>query len=134
MLDRDQELKIAGNRPSGYIKVRLGADKDGMITVWDSEHWGTGGVDRRRHGQPEHRSLCVRAEELCGAMQVNIKHQQQSVAGLASARIIRRLAPSRRRRFDDLAMKMGADSLDIFMKNLGTDDKPLVARGQAVGL
>ena len=46
MLDRDQELKIAGNRPSGYIKVRLGADKDGMITVWDSEHWGTGG--RRR--------------------------------------------------------------------------------------
>ena len=31
-------------------------------------------------------------------------------------------------------MKMGADSLDIFMKNLGTDDKPLVAGGQAVGL
>ena len=44
MLDRDQEQKIAGNRPSGYIKVRLGADKDGVMTVWDSEHWGTTGV------------------------------------------------------------------------------------------
>src|SRR6185295_4741926 len=27
---------------------------------------------------------------------------------------------------DDLAMKMGANSLDIFIKNLGTDDKPLI--------
>src|SRR4029079_939171 len=45
LLDRDQELKIAGCRPSGYIKVRLGADKDGKITVWDSEHWGTAGAN-----------------------------------------------------------------------------------------
>ncbi len=39
MLDRDQELKIAGNRPSGYLKVKLGADMEGMVTVWDSQHW-----------------------------------------------------------------------------------------------
>ncbi len=43
MLDRDQELKIAGNRPSGYLKVKLGADADGIVTVWDSHHWGTAG-------------------------------------------------------------------------------------------
>ncbi len=43
MLSRDQELKIAGNRPSGYLRVRLGADADGVIQVWDSHHWGTSG-------------------------------------------------------------------------------------------
>src|SRR5205814_10466980 len=30
----------------------------------------------------------------------------------------------------DLAMKMGANSLDIFMKNLGTDDRPLISQLQ----
>jgi xanthine dehydrogenase YagR molybdenum-binding subunit len=44
MLSRDQELKIAGNRPSGYLKVRLGADENGVVQVWDSQHWGTAGV------------------------------------------------------------------------------------------
>ena len=43
MLTRDQELKIAGNRPSGYIDVRLGANDKGEIIVWDSHHWGTAG-------------------------------------------------------------------------------------------
>lgn len=51
MLDRDIELKTAGCRPSGFIDVRVGADKDGVVTVWDSQHWGTfgataGGVDQ----------------------------------------------------------------------------------------
>ena len=32
MLSRDQELKIAGNRPSGFtIEVKLGADEDGVV-------------------------------------------------------------------------------------------------------
>src|SRR5581483_8006810 len=44
MLDRDQELKVAGNRPSGFIKVKCGADKDGVVKVWDSHHWGTAGA------------------------------------------------------------------------------------------
>ena len=74
MLDRDQDLKIAGNRPSGYTSVKLGADKDGMVTVWDSHHWGSaasqgGGVSvgvipyvyrpknnrRRHHANPHQR-------------------------------------------------------------------------------
>lgn len=45
MLTRDQELKIAGNRPSGYIKVKLGADANGVVRVWDSLHWGTSGFN-----------------------------------------------------------------------------------------
>jgi xanthine dehydrogenase YagR molybdenum-binding subunit len=45
MLSRDQELKIGGNRPSGFIHVKLGADKDGVVQVWDSHHWGTSGFN-----------------------------------------------------------------------------------------
>src|SRR5690606_29849149 len=43
MLDRGRELKAAGNRPSGFIKVKIGADKNGVVKVWDSHHWGTNG-------------------------------------------------------------------------------------------
>jgi xanthine dehydrogenase YagR molybdenum-binding subunit len=44
MLDRDTELMIAGNRPSAYAKVKLGAQKDGTVTAVDTEVWGTSGV------------------------------------------------------------------------------------------
>jgi xanthine dehydrogenase YagR molybdenum-binding subunit len=43
-LDRSTELQIAGNRPSLFGKVKLGAKKDGTMTVWQSETWATGGV------------------------------------------------------------------------------------------
>src|SRR5262245_15573456 len=124
MLDRDQELKIAGARPSGYLKVRLGADKDGMVTVWDSEHWGTAGAT----GGAVNQTVVpyVLAPKNYRRNAVNIKTNN----GLSRAW----RAPNHpqacaitQTALDDLAMKMGANSLDIFMKNLGTDDKALVA-------
>jgi xanthine dehydrogenase YagR molybdenum-binding subunit len=44
MLDRDLELMIAGNRPSAYAKVKVGAMKDGTVTAVEAEVWGTGGT------------------------------------------------------------------------------------------
>ena len=44
MLERDAEQTIAGIRPSMYGKVKIGAKKDGTITAWHSEAWGTGGL------------------------------------------------------------------------------------------
>jgi xanthine dehydrogenase YagR molybdenum-binding subunit len=44
MLDRDQELMVAGMRPSLYAKVKIGAKKDGTLTAWRSESWGTPGA------------------------------------------------------------------------------------------
>src|SRR5713226_10705500 len=44
MLERDHELMVAGARPSIHAKVRVGAKKDGTITAWSSESWGTGGM------------------------------------------------------------------------------------------
>ncbi len=43
MLERDAELTVAGTRPSIFSKVKVGAKKDGTITAWQSETWGTGG-------------------------------------------------------------------------------------------
>src|SRR5437660_5333210 len=43
MLDRDLELMTAGNRPSAYAKIKVGAKKDGTLTAVDAEIWGTGG-------------------------------------------------------------------------------------------
>src|SRR5580698_3064538 len=43
MLERDAELKVAGARPSAYARVKVAATKDGTITGWQSQSWGTGG-------------------------------------------------------------------------------------------
>ena len=124
MLDRDQELKLGGSRPSGYIKVRLGADKDGMIKIWDSEHWGTAGIQPGAVNQSV--VPYVYAPKNYRRVQTNIK------TNCAQQRAWR--APNHpqgcaitQTAIDDLAAKMGADSLEIFKKNLGTDDAPLVA-------
>jgi xanthine dehydrogenase YagR molybdenum-binding subunit len=124
MLDRVQEMKIAGNRPSGYIKVRLGADKDGMITVWDSEHWGTSGVTG---GPADYRQIpYVYRPANQRISQVNIKTNNSPQRAWRAPNHPQACAITQVA-IDDLAMKMGVDSYDIFMKNLGTDDKPLVA-------
>ena len=43
MLERDEELEVAGARPSAYARVKLAATKDGKLVGWDSSSWGTGG-------------------------------------------------------------------------------------------
>jgi xanthine dehydrogenase YagR molybdenum-binding subunit len=43
MLERDAELQVAGARPSAYARVRLAAKKDGSVTGWQSQSWGTSG-------------------------------------------------------------------------------------------
>lgn len=124
MLDRDQELKIAGSRPSGYLKVKLGADKDGMITVWDSEHWGTAGAAGGAVNQTQ--IPYVLAPKNYRRNAINIKTNNGPSRAWRAPNHPQACAMSQTA-LDDLAMKMGANSLDIFMKNLGTDDKALVA-------
>lgn len=43
LLIRSEEQEVAGCRPSGFARIRVGAKKDGTLTAWDSECWGTGG-------------------------------------------------------------------------------------------
>jgi xanthine dehydrogenase YagR molybdenum-binding subunit len=115
MLDRDQELKIAGNRPSGYIKVRLGADADGIVTVWDSHHWGTSG--------PTGGGVSLGSVPYV-YNPPNVRRRATAIAVNASPQRAWR-APNHpqacaltQTAYDDLAAKMGADSYEIFRKNL----------------
>jgi xanthine dehydrogenase YagR molybdenum-binding subunit len=115
MLSRDQELKIGGNRPSGYIKVRLGANQDGVVQVWDSHHWGSTGYNGSTVSVGTIPYVFRPKNNRRRATGI-ITNNEQSVAWRApnhpQACAITQTA------FDDLAAKMGVSSFDIFMKNL----------------
>jgi xanthine dehydrogenase YagR molybdenum-binding subunit len=126
MLDRDQEFKLGGNRPSGYLKVKLGADKDGIVTVWDSEHWGSGGATATGSGVSQGVVPYVFAPKNFRRVATNIKNNAAPNRAWRAPNHPQACAMTQTA-YDDLAAKMGADSYDIFLKNLGRDDKPLVA-------
>lgn len=124
MLSRDQELKNAGNRPSGYLKVTLGADENGVVQVWDSHHWGTGGFTGGgvSHGVIPYVFAPKNYRRLATAIKTNTAQARAWRApNHPQACAISQTA------LDDLAAKMGADSYDVFLRNLGTDDEPGVA-------
>jgi len=115
LLTREQELKIAGNRPSGFIRVRLGADKHGVVQVWDSHHWGTTG----------HNGSTVSVNTVPYVFRP--KNNRRKATGIRTNNTpsVAWRAPNHpqacaltQTAFDDLAAKMGADSLDIFTRNL----------------
>jgi xanthine dehydrogenase YagR molybdenum-binding subunit len=115
MLDRDQELKVAGCRPSGFIKVKIGADKNGLVTCWDSTHWGTAGF------KPGGVSFQVVPYVL---VPPNYRRKQVSIlTDTGPDRAWR--APNHpqacalsQTALDDIAAKLGLDSYDVFLRNL----------------
>jgi len=44
MLDREEEMLAVGNRPSSIQKIKIGAKKDGTLTAFQMESYGTGGI------------------------------------------------------------------------------------------
>ena len=44
MLDREAELLCTGNRPSSVQKIKIGAKRDGTLTAFQMESYGTGGI------------------------------------------------------------------------------------------
>ncbi len=124
MLDRDQELMLGGNRPSGYITVKLGADREGVVQVWDSHQWGTGG---NRGGGVSNRVIpYVFAPKNYRAAATTI------ATNTAPARAWR--APNHPQAcaitqvaYDDLAAKLGMDSRQVFKNNLANIGKPEMA-------
>jgi xanthine dehydrogenase YagR molybdenum-binding subunit len=115
MLDRDLELKNAGSRPGGYVDVKIGADKDGVITIWDSHHWTAGGYRGGGVNQTVIPYVIVPANYRRRMSNVNIN--------AAPTRAWR--APNHpqgcalsQTAIDDIAAKLGLDSYDVFMRNL----------------
>ncbi len=117
MLSRDQELKIAGSRPSGYINVRLGANEQGVVQVWDSNHWGSAGWSTRGGGVSHSVVPYVLVPENFRRLQTNIKTNTSRARAWRAPNHPQACAMTQTA-LDDLAAVMGADSYDIFMRNL----------------
>ncbi|REJ66155.1 MAG: xanthine dehydrogenase family protein molybdopterin-binding subunit [Planctomycetota bacterium] len=115
MLERDQELMIAGNRPSGYLNVKLGADEKGVVQIWDSAQWGTSGVTGGGvadkwipyvYEPPNYRRRSTFITTNTDQSRAwRAPNHPQACAMSQTA-------------YDDLAAKMGANSYDIFERNL----------------
>ncbi len=123
MLDRDEELQIAGGRPSDYGKIKVGAKKDGTLVAYQSETWSTGGVTSR--GAPPLPYVVAPENQ-------KIRHLSVST-NTGPARAWR--APNHPQAavltwpaYTDLAAKLDMDPLDLVLKNLNLTARPDVYR------
>ena len=113
MLERDVELKVAGARPSAYARVKVAAKKDGTLTAWQSQSWGTGGPGGG--GMPpipyvfgipnQHKEHTAIRNNIGPARAWRAPNHPQAAIITMGA-------------LDDLAAKLNMDPLDLWMKNL----------------
>ncbi len=113
-LDRRAELEVAGARPSAFARIKVAAKKDGTITGWDSQSWGTGGplggnmppipyiFTEIPNQRKQHISIATNTGPSRAWRAPN--HPQAAVLTMCA--------------IDDLAAKLGMDPYDVFMKNL----------------
>jgi xanthine dehydrogenase YagR molybdenum-binding subunit len=113
LLERDQELMVAGARPSMHAHIKVGAKSDGTLTAWDCESWGTGGMGGA--GVPR----------LPYIVEVPNRRSRHTAVftNIGPARAWR--APNHPQMcfltmtaLEDLAAKLGMDPLDFFLKNI----------------
>ncbi len=121
MLERDAEVMVAGARPSAFGKIRVAAKKDGTLTAWDSETWGTSGVGPA--GRPP-------LPYVLKPPNYRWKHTMVS-ANIGGARAWR--APNHPQAcfltlaaLDDLAAKLDMDPIEFLKKNAELAPKILV--------
>jgi xanthine dehydrogenase YagR molybdenum-binding subunit len=126
-LERDAELFVAGVRPSGFARIKAGAMKDGRITAWEAESWGTSGP---RGGGVSMQVL---------PYVINPPNVRKKHTGIATntgpARAWR--APNHPQTcwltfaaLDDLAAKLDMDPLDFYLKNLNLTERADLYRSQ----
>ena len=124
-LDRPTELMIAGNRPSGFAKVKIAGKKDGTITAWQSESWSTGGIGGGGSPPipyvfniPNQRKNHTAVSTNCGGVRAWRAPNHQQACYLTDTAI------------EDFAAKVNLDPLVVFDKNLGLTARAEVYRAQ----
>ncbi len=122
-LDRVQEHLAAGNRPSGWAHIKMGANRDGKIVAVIAEAHGTGGVG----GGADVILPYVYSTARAGIPNVGVK-QSTVFTNFGSSRAMR--APRHPQScllteaaMDDLAEKLGIDPLEFRIKNLPQNDR-----------
>jgi xanthine dehydrogenase YagR molybdenum-binding subunit len=120
MLERPAEQFIAGGRPSDFARIRLAAKKDGTVTGWDSETWGTSGpagggspplpyVFRRI---PNTRTRFTGVVTNIGASRAWRAPNHPQACFLTMSAL------------DDCAAKLNMDPLEFFLKNIPVNVPP----------
>jgi xanthine dehydrogenase YagR molybdenum-binding subunit len=118
MLDRAAEITAGGNRPSAYGKIKIAGTKDGKITAYAIEGYGTGGISNSAGvnvgilpyvyldavGAVRNRSQTVRTN--AGEQRAYRAPNHPQACALTEWPI------------DDLAAKLGTDPLELRLKNL----------------
>jgi xanthine dehydrogenase YagR molybdenum-binding subunit len=113
MLDRRAELEVAGCRPSGFAKIKVGVKKDGTITAWESSSWGTGGPGGGGAYPIPYVFDIPNQRKQHTAVVTNIgparawrapSHPQAAVLSMCA--------------LEDAAAKIGIDPYDFFLKNI----------------
>ena len=117
-LDRATEQRIAGNRPSAYAYIKIGGEKDGTITAWESHSWATGGftgggspplpyiLDDSSHPIPNKRLAHSAVQTNAGPFRAWRAPNNQQASYLTCSAI------------EDFAAKAGLDPLEVFKINL----------------
>jgi xanthine dehydrogenase YagR molybdenum-binding subunit len=124
MLARDEEVTTAGNRPSAYGKVKIAGAKDGKITAYAVDCYGTPGVGG---GATVNLGLLPYPYEAFKAIP-NVKRKHTVVRlNLGSSRAMR--APGHPQNcvltecaVDDLAARLGLDPMQVRLKNIAPND------------
>ncbi len=113
MLERDQELMVAGCRPSMHAHVKVAAKRDGTLVAWDSDTWGTQGP--QAEGSPT----------LPYVLEVpNVRAKYTAVlTNIGPARAWRapnhpQMALISNGAMEDLAAKLNMDPVDFYLKNI----------------
>jgi xanthine dehydrogenase YagR molybdenum-binding subunit len=125
-LERATELTIAGNRPSFYAKIKLGAKKDGTLTAWQSDSWGTGGFGGVTappipyvFGNIPNRRLKHTSVSINAAQQKAWRAPNNPQASYLTCCAL-----------DDMAAKLNMDPVEFFTKNAGLTRYPEVYSAQ----
>jgi xanthine dehydrogenase YagR molybdenum-binding subunit len=127
-LDRATELTIAGNRPSFYARIKTAGKKDGSMTVWEAETWGTGGYGGINLPAGNFPYVFRKVP--------NVRFRHTSVSTNAAMQRAWR-APNNPQlsyltccAMEDLAAKLNMDALEFFTKNADLTTQPQVYRSQ----
>lgn len=130
MLDRPTELKTPGTRPSGFAKITVAAKKDGEIVGWKSHHWGSSGpqggtIDGNQMPYVfDFANKQVEATGIATDTGPNRAWRAPNHPQLAAV-----VFPA----LDDLAAKLGMDSVSLLKRNLHQLDRFAEGRGEIYG-
>jgi xanthine dehydrogenase YagR molybdenum-binding subunit len=121
MLDRADEITTAGNRPSAFGKVKIGGKKDGTVTAFEVDSYGTVGVQGGATVGPLPYVYPFEAKTKHVALRTNAGAQRAMRApGHPQSCFITDCA------LDDFAAKIGMDPLEVRRKNIPKNDPQAV--------